>query len=286
MRVGSPQHRDLFCRTFIDTHRVFEPKDLPWPQLEARHVDLLRAFPFWAFALSMEQEADRMIAAFARTIDDPLIREAVELQGAEEARHGRLLKTMFERYGIEVVPIPPSTKPVGRDDFLDFGFSECTDSVVGFGGFALAREKEIFPPELLDIFEHVLYEEARHIVFFINWWRYEEAVAGRNNPLVRLFSALKHSVRAVMHTAQGAQGAAVAPAALDLTSGGSQAILEGVSAKMFLEFALTENRKMMQRIDPRLLRPQIVPTLATAALLGLRMLPPREPVPSKELVVT
>ncbi len=286
MRVGSPQHRDLFCRTFIETHRVFEPADLPWPQLEARHIDLLRAFPFWAFALSMEQEADRMIAAFARTIEDPLIREAVELQGAEEARHGRLLKTLFEQYGIAVAPLPPSTKPVGRDDFLDFGFSECTDSVIGFGGFALARQKQIFPPELLDIFEHVLYEEARHIVFFINWWRYEEAVAGRNNPLVRLANALKHSVRAVMHTAQGAQGAAVAPAALDLTGGGSQAILEGVSAKMFLEFALAENQRMMQRIDPRLLRPRIVPTLATAALLGLRMLPPREPVPSKELVAT
>jgi len=32
----------------------------------------------------------------------------------------------------------------------------------------------------------------------------------------------------------------------------------------------------MARLDPRLLRPRIVPFLATAALLGLRMLPPRE----------
>ena len=63
-------------------------------------------------------------------------------------------------------------------------------------------------------------------------------------------------------------------------------ILEGVSPKMFLEFALAENQKMMDRIDPRLLRPRIVPTLATAALLGLRMLPPRESSPSKELVAT
>jgi hypothetical protein len=285
VRVGSPEHRNLLCRTFIDTHRVFEPAELLWPQLEPRHIELLRAFPFWAFALSMEQEASRMITAFAQTIDDPLIREAIELQAAEEARHGHLLKTMLERYGIDVVPQPLSTKPVGREDFLVFGFSECTDSVIGFGGFALARRKQIFPNALLDIFEHVLYEEARHIVFFINWWRYEEAVAGRLNPVARLFRAFQHSVRAAMHNAQTAQGSTTAPAAPDLTSGGSQAILEGVSPKMFLEVALAENRRMMRRIDSRLLRPRIVPALATAALLGLRMLPPREPVSSPTLTM-
>jgi hypothetical protein len=232
----------------------------------------------------MEQEADRMIAAFARTLADPVIREAVELQGYEEGRHGRLLKTMFERYGIDVAPLPLSTKPVGREDFLVFGFSECTDSVIGFGGFALARQKQIFPGALLDIFEHVLYEEARHIVFFINWWRYEEALAGRTNPIARLFSAFQYSAAAVMHQAQTAQGTTAATAAPDLTSGGSQAVLEGVTPKMFLEIALAENRRMMQRIDARLLRPRIIPALAMAALLGLRMLPPRETVSSPKLV--
>ena len=36
LRIGSPEHRDLFCRTFIETHLPFEPEDLPWPRLEAR----------------------------------------------------------------------------------------------------------------------------------------------------------------------------------------------------------------------------------------------------------
>jgi hypothetical protein len=285
VRVGSREHRDLFCRTFIGTHRPFEPKELAWPQLEAHHVELLSAFPFWAFALSMEQEAARMITTFSRTIEDPLIRKAVELQAFEEERHGRLLRAMFERYGIEVASVPLLTKPVGREDFLVFGFGECTDSVIGFGGFALAREKQVFPPGLLAIFEEVLYEEARHIVFFINWWHYEEAVAGRANLLGRLVRALQYSVRAVMHTAQGAQGAAVAGHSLDLTGGSSQAILEGVSPQMFLEVALAENRKMMERLDQRLLRPRIVPTLATAALLVLRMLPPRKQPSAKVLKV-
>ena len=284
-RVGSPEHRDLFCRTFIETHLPFEPASLPWPRLEPRYVDLLRAFPFWSFARSMEQEADRMIATFGRTLNDPAIREAVELQGYEEGRHGRLLAHMLERYEIGVPAVPLASLPVTRDDFVVFGFSECTDSFVGFGGFALARQKQIFPKALLDIFEHILFEEARHIVFFINWWRYEEALAGSAGALARTIAALKYHLRAVMHTAQGAQGAAIVPAPLDLTGGGSQAILDGVTLKMFLEAALAEERAMMARIDRRLLRPRIVPFLATAALLGLRMLPPREETPTLPLAV-
>jgi hypothetical protein len=274
-RVGSIEHRDLFCRTFIETHLPFEPETLPWPQLEPRYVELLRAFPFWSFARSMEQEADRMIATFAQTLDDPVIREAVQLQGYEEGRHGRLLNHMLERYAIDVPSVPLTNLPVTREDWVVFGFSECLDSFVGFGGFALAREKQIFPKALLDVFEHILFEEARHIVFFINWWRYEEALAGNTNPLKRTLSALNYHFRALLHQAQGAQGAAVVPAPIDLTGGGSQAILAGVTPKMFLEVALAQERAVMARIDARLLRPQTVPVLAWAALLGLRMLPPR-----------
>jgi hypothetical protein len=281
-RVGSPAHRDLFCRTFVETHLKFEPDELPWPALEPRYVELLRAFPFWSFARSMEQEADRMIATFAKTIDDPVIREAIELQGYEEGRHGRLLDYMLRRYEIDVPAVPLSNLPVTRDDFVVFGFSECADSFIGFGGFALARRKQIFPKGLLDIFEHILFEEARHITFFINWWRYEEERAGNTSPLARTIASLQYHVRAAVHDAQGAQGADVAP---DLTGGGSQAILEGVSPKLFLELALEENRRHMDRIDRRLLRPQIVPFLAAAAVLGLRMLPPRAENAKRNLAV-
>jgi hypothetical protein len=274
-RVGSIAHRDLFCRTFHTTHVAFEPDQLPWPVLDPKDVELLRAFPFWSFARSMEQEADRMIATFAKTLHDPVIRAAVELQGYEEGRHGRILGHMLQHYRVDAVNVPLSNLPVTRADFVTFGFSECTDSFIGFGGFALARAKQLFPKALLDIFEQILFEEARHIVFFMNWWRYEEALAGNHNPLARTIDAIKYSVRATLHTAQGAQGSAVSTTPLDLTGGGSQAILEGVTPATFLEMALAEERRMMARIDRNLLRPRMVPFLATAALLGLRMLPPR-----------
>jgi len=212
-----------------------------------------------------------MLSIFGQSVNDPLMRQAVELQAYEEARHGRLLGHMLERYGIEVQPVPATLESVTRDDFLLFGFSECADSFIGFAGFALARRKEIFPKQLLEVFGQVLYEEARHIVFFINWWRYEEALAGRANPLSRTARALRYHVRAVLKTIRGAQG----EAPVNLTGGGSKVLFEDVTPTMFLELALGENRAMMKRFDSRLLRPRIVPALATAALLGLRLLPPR-----------
>jgi hypothetical protein len=280
-RVGSIAHRDLFCQTFIATHKPFEPEQLPWPVLEPKHLELLRAFPFWSLARSMEQEADRMIAIFAKTVTDPVIREAIELQGYEEGRHGRLINTMLEHYKISVPAVPLSNMPVERDDFVTFGFGECADSVIGFGGFALARQKQIFPKGLLDIFEQLLFEEARHITFFINWWRYEESLAGNTSALARTIASLKYQAKAVMHQAQGAQGSAVTMPPIDLTGGSSAAILDGVSPKMFLEIALAEERTMMARLDPRLIRPRIVPFIATLALLGLRMLPPRQEAAAK-----
>jgi hypothetical protein len=286
LKIGSPEHRDLLCKTFLDTHMAYEPESLPWPRLEPKHIDLLRSFPFWAFALSLEQEAGRMITLFAETIDDPLVRRAIELQAYEESRHGRLIKFMLSHYGVEVSAVPVSAKPVERDDFVTFGFGECTDSFIGFTGFALAREKGIFPPGLLDVFEQLLFEEARHIVFFLNWWRYEEARAGRTNPLSRAFRAIRYQVQAILHTSQGAAGSQTT-ANLDLTGGGSAEILAGVTPKQFLEIGLRENREMLGRLDRRLLRPRLIPRLATAALLALRMLPPlpaKEKVPAARLV--
>jgi hypothetical protein len=276
MRIGTPEHRDLFCRTFIETHTAFEPELLPWPELSDVELARLRAFPFWSYARSIEQRAGRMVTGFAQKVADPVIREAVALQGFEETRHGRLMAHVIERYGIEVPENPMEDAPLHNDDFCIFGFGECSDSFVGFGAFSLVRQKGLFPEPLLAIFDEVLFEEARHVVFFINWWRYEEARAGRDKPVLRTFAALRYHLRAIVGAATGAADSPKADIRLDDPE--LDAFVKSVTPLMFLEAALAENRRMMARLDRRLVKPTLMPGIATALLLGIRMLPPRRDV--------
>ena len=271
MRPGTLQHRDLFCLTFAETHVAFEPADLPWPVLDETLLARIRSFPFWNIARSIEQRAGRMVGAFARTIDDPVIAAAVALQGVEETRHGRLMDHVCERYGIDAPVLPIPDAPATRDDFCEFGFGECRDSFIGFGAIAIARRLHLFPPALLAIFEQVLWEEARHIVFFANWWGYEEARAGRGGWAQRTLAALRYHTAAAVGTAKGA--AEVPSGKLDLSSAAE--LFDGVTPVTFIEAALAENHRLMQRFDRRLLRPRLVPLLATVALTAIRLLPPR-----------
>jgi hypothetical protein len=55
---------------------------------------------------------------------------------------------------------------------------------------------------------------------------------------------------------------------------GANSIIADLSPKSFLEAALAENRRYMSRLDPRLVKPGLLPSVATVLLLGLRALPP------------
>ena len=129
MRIGSLEHKELFCRSFIDTHNVYEPVDLAWPDLDQQSLARLRTIPFWSIALQTEQNAGLMLTSFASTVSDPLIREAIALQGYEEARHARMIGTLVERYGLDVELEEFSPKPT-RGAFIDFGYKECIDSFI------------------------------------------------------------------------------------------------------------------------------------------------------------
>lgn len=267
MTDGSEAHKVLFCQTFIETHRVFEPAALPWPTLDATSIDRLRSIPFWDVALRAERNAGVMVSRFAETLGDPLIRRAMAMQGVEETRHGRLLETMLSVYGIPVAPEGSGTIDVSERAFIDFGYEECIDSFLGFGIFGLARQIQIFVPELTDIFEYVLLEEARHITFFVNWIAYERACRKMVPPVVAAATALGYlrAVRRIVTTFQpSAQGNRVK--GVGFAAEGAFEIFNGITWRAFLQSCVDESDRYLSVMDPRLLRPRVLPTLARLAL--------------------
>jgi hypothetical protein len=107
--------------------------------------------------------------AFATSLADPALREAIQHNAWEEGRH-RVLSNLVATYGIVLAPEPIYREP--RDPewaYLLTGFSECVDSFFAFGLFEVAKRSGLFPSDLVDTFEPIIQKEARHILLFANW---------------------------------------------------------------------------------------------------------------------
>jgi hypothetical protein len=264
--IGSNEHKELFCRSFMESHRAYDPQEWPWPELAGISLARLRAIPIWTMALEVEIGAGEMLAGFAKTEPDPLVRQALELQGYEEDRHGRILQCMIDRYGLKVAPQVPDQEPT-RSAFIDFGYNECVDSYAGFGIFRLAREARILPDALTTLFVQLLVEEARHIVFFVNWVAWDRYRRGLRGPVAQALPALVNYGAAIARRVKGGT---------QMQSGDSNSqqdtldlfgdILNDLTPAMFLRACVEENERYMAAFDPRLLRPRVIPALGKFAL--------------------
>lgn len=264
MQIGSNEHKELFCRSFTETHHPYDPEQWAWPVLDDLSVARLRAIPIWTLALEVELGAGEMLGKFAQTELDPLVRGALALQGYEEDRHGRILRCMVERYGLVVKPNPPQQNPA-RGAFIDFGYNECVDSVAGFGIFRLACDARIFPVALTSLFARVIEEEARHIVFFVNWVAWDRARRGLRGPALQAVPALYSYAAAIGRRVKGSAQLQSAPAEeqpLDLF----EEVAKGLTLAGFLRACVNENDRYMAAFDARLIRPRVIPTMLRVAL--------------------
>ncbi|HTR08083.1 MAG TPA: ferritin-like domain-containing protein [Paraburkholderia sp.] len=273
IRIGSDEHRKMFCRMLLDTHDPYRPAVLDWPKLEPDALKRLTSLPIWDMAVQTEGRASIRVKTYAQTVADPLLREAIEMDAAEEARHKVVLSHLVRAYGIELAQEPAYAPPKWVEwAWMLTGYSECIDSFFAFGLFRSAQRSGFFPQDLVDTFEPVIQEEARHILFFVNWvawyrktmpwWRrpwHSLRVAGIWFMLVRERMAIARGIDAD----GGAHDSNFLPANREVLG-------DSLKPREMIELCLKENDARMSGYDPRLLRPTLVPALARFALRFIR----------------
>jgi hypothetical protein len=275
IRLGSDAHRVLFCRTLLDTFNPYKPAVIDWPPLDDDARGRLVSLPIWDIAVQTEGRARLNVASYTAEVSDSLLRRAVELNAFEEGRHKHVLSNLVQAYGIELAPEPPYPAP--RDPewaFMKTGYSECIDSFFAFGLFASAKRSGFFPEELVDTFEPVIQEEARHILFFVNWaaWHRRTMPIWRRPYFeLKVFAVWIYLVWERIGIAKSVGGSS---ADNNFTLTASKSVHEDISVAELLDLCLSENERRMSSYDRRLLRPRLVPALARWALRFIR---PRRP---------
>ncbi|MDB5413659.1 MAG: hypothetical protein JWR10_1994 [Rubritepida sp.] len=271
IKAGSEEHKNLFCQQFIDTHLTFDPEELPWPELNEEELARLRAVPFWQEVYHTERRAGAIVAAFTPQIEDPIVREAARIQGVEETRHAKLIRVLIDKYGLNATEQPLEIFPDDLEKaFIDFGFGECLDAFLGFGAFKTARESGFLPEAMFEIFDVLMDEETRHIVFFINYMAWREKQRGLIAPMRAVKSAVFYG-RAVRRL-KGMVGRGQESndgKDFDITTAG--VFLDGFNFAKFVEDCYRENSRRMAIFDPDLMQPRLLPAMAGLALRGLRL---------------
>jgi hypothetical protein len=285
LRIGSSEHKELFCRTFIQTHDPFVPAEIRWPDLDAAGLERLKGLPVWNEAARTEAATAVKVQSLGKVEKDPLLAEAISLQGYEEARHADVIQRLTRHYGIPVDSFPaPQEPPDPTWAFLRTGYGECLDSFFAFGLFELGKRSEYFPPGIVSVFDTIMQEEARHIQFIVNWAAYLRAQ--RSLPMRPVFDARRawnivaqafDRLKGAMSMAGGSGDGDDAKdakkpdeklAERDMTQDGfalkSHSAFGDFTLRSFLELCIAENERRLAPYDSRLLRPMIVPPVVKA----------------------
>jgi hypothetical protein len=273
VKLGSERHLKMFCRMLLESHNPYRPAVIQWPRLEPEALARVTSLPIWDMAVQTEGRASARVAAYAAREQRALLRQALEMDGGEEARHKVVLSKLVEAYGIGLEPEPVYAAPKDVEwGWLVTGYSECIDSFFAFGLFEMAKRSGYFPPELVETFEPVIQEEARHILFFVNW----AAWARRNLPIhkrlwfyCRVAAVFAFLIRERIGIARDMDDSGEMNDA-NFTLSGSSAIGADLKPRDMIELCLAENDRRMAGYDQRLLRPTLVPKLARFALFFLK----------------
>ena len=264
IRLGSEAHKAMFCSALLDTFNPYKPAVIDWPQLEPEALQRVTGLPIWDIAVQTENRAGLRMMAYSERVHDPLVRRALELNGFEERRHRHVLSNLVQAYGITLKPEEEVKAPKDSEwAYMVTGFSECVDSFFAFGLFEAARRSGFFPAALVETFEPVVHEEARHILFFVNWvswWRRQMPWWRRPWFELKVMAVWVFLAWERMGMAKDVGTAEEA----NFTVAGGEAVAE-IDVPGLMDLCLSENDRRLGAYDPRLVRPNFFPALVRLA---------------------
>ena len=147
--------------------------------------------------------------------------------------------------------------------------------------FEISRQANYLHQALFDIFNHILDEEARHIMFFINWVTYSQIDQGANPTWLRGVNALWHYGRALQDKIQAFTGS-MDDQQEGFTATRATNFMDDLTPELFLSACLQENARRMSTFDKQLLQPRLIPRLATIALRLVRITSRRQSDPTTQ----
>ena len=262
MDWGSVEHKELFCKFFIETHKPFTPEELPWPDLDDATIEKLTKFPIWDYAVHTERQVFNKLTAYSAEEDDPLLKEALALQAYEEGRHADILKYFLNRYNIPLNELPDKALPDNLEwCFMSTGAGECIDSFFAFGFLEISKASSDYPIELIEVMEPIVQEEARHILFIQNWLLYQR----QKRPYLLQGAHFLMTMWAFWSAGWSRL--------VELKNlGGSAFTIQArehenssMSSKDFINLCQRENKRRLAPYDSRLARPKLIPRIMSGA---------------------
>jgi hypothetical protein len=118
-------------------------------------------------------------------------------------------------------------------------------------------------------------EEARHIVFFVNWFTYLQIERGQGFLPLRAAKTLWYYGKALSSVI--AAISAADPNSAGFAAMGASVFSQDLTLEKFLKVCIQENQRRMSKFDSRLLQPRLLPRLASIVLGTLQLLPKRKP---------
>lgn len=273
MQLGSYEHQKLFCHALTDHHVKYNLDQIPWPQLADDQLQRLREIPFWAEVLQQKRQMALIVGALAAQTKPTRLKGAILLLSQETERQVKLLEQMMSFYQIPQTSIPARPLPGELTPVLqDLAFDQYLSAYILWGWFAIAREQQYLPEALLEVWEPILDEDARHSIFFTNWtagqqfslsnnWRRLRAIWGRGLQFLGLFDRF---------------GRQIEDATLPKTASTADVFMGQLTAARLLQYCLDAHEQRLGEVKPPLVKPKLAPELTHWLLRILKAWPRRQ----------